>query len=111
LEILKIDCSKYNYVVRGAKKYFIFKVSNKKSILTSALCPHRGGPLHLAERSKNDNGIICPWHETNISMKYLLNNSIPTVRRGNILIAIFADSRDQATELLYKNVIVSQQNP
>lgn len=79
-----------NCVVLGDTPY-VYARTKLGSFVLSARCPHRGGPLHLAEFEPGGNRLICPWHERATSVTKALKAGIPAVRRGDRVTAVFPD--------------------
>ncbi|WP_147268597.1 Rieske (2Fe-2S) protein [Sphaerisporangium album] len=96
-----------NFAVEGAHNCvevdgvpYVYARTAKGSFVMPALCPHRGGPLNLAEVDATGGRAVCPWHERATSITRLRRKGIPAVRRGNTVTAVLpvpADSEVTTT--------------
>ncbi|GIG55768.1 hypothetical protein Lfu02_01400 [Longispora fulva] len=82
-----------NCVEVGGQLY-VFARTRLGSFMLPARCPHRGGPLNLGHIDPDRDRLICPWHEGPISMRRLIRQGIPSVRRENTVTAVFAVAAD-----------------
>ncbi|MFC0861736.1 Rieske 2Fe-2S domain-containing protein [Sphaerimonospora cavernae] len=80
-----------NCVVLGDASY-VYARTKLGSFVLSARCPHRGGPLNLAEFEPGRSRLICPWHERATSVTKAIKAGVPAVRRGNRVTAVFPDT-------------------
>ena len=80
-----------NCVVVAGTAYVYATVAGRGFVM-SAGCPHRGGPLHLADVTPDASRLICPWHERKTSAARL-RAAIPAVRTGDRVTAVFLDQR------------------
>lgn len=71
------------------------------SFVMRARCPHRGGPLHLAEPTPDSSRLVCPWHTRKTSVSRL-RREIPAVRRGNEVTAVFPGENDTEVVLEHR---------
>lgn len=67
---------------------YVYARTDEGSFVMRARCPHRGGPLHLAELAPEGNRLVCPWHERKTSLTRL-RQEIPAVRSGDTVTAVF----------------------
>lgn len=67
---------------------YVYARTDDSSFVMPAVCPHRGGPLHLAEVTPEGNRLVCPWHNRRTSLTRL-RGRIPAVRSGNRVTAVF----------------------
>jgi nitrite reductase (NADH) small subunit len=79
-----------NCVVIAGTPY-VYARTELGSFVLAARCPHRGGPLNLAEFEPGGSRLICPWHGRPSSVTKALKAGIPMVRRGGQVTAIFPD--------------------
>lgn len=86
---------KDNCVVVAGGPY-VFARTERGSFVLPARCPHRGGPLHLAEFIAGSTQLRCPWHGRATSVTRWLREGIPAVRRGKTVIAVFDVASDAA---------------
>ena len=80
-----------NCVVLAGTAYVYATVAGRGFVMR-AQCPHRGGPLHLADVAPDASRLICPWHERKTSVARL-RAAIPAVRSGDRVTAVFQDQR------------------
>ncbi|GLF97755.1 Rieske (2Fe-2S) protein [Streptomyces yaizuensis] len=66
---------------------YIYAHTARGGFLMRARCPHRGGPLHLAELTPEGRRLVCPWHERKTSMAAMSAN-LPAVRSGSTVTAV-----------------------
>lgn len=76
-------------VVAGAS--FVYATVDRRGFVMRAQCPHRGGPLHLADVTADCVHLVCPWHERKTSVARL-RAQIPAVRRGDRVTAVIPDA-------------------
>lgn len=76
-------------VVAGAS--FVYATVGEHGFVMRAECPHRGGPLHLADVTADGVHLVCPWHERRTSVARL-RAQIPAVRTGNRVTAVIPDA-------------------
>jgi hypothetical protein len=87
MPIIRFNPTKSNFLVDGDKRFFL--MSHKGlTFLVKDNCPHRGGPLHLGCLNNQQGSIICPWHNSSVSIQSLRNSAIPLVLHHTIAIAI-----------------------
>ena len=78
-----------NFIEIGEQRFLVLQAEGKGCHTISAKCPHRGGPLHLAEVEEGTHFLKCPWHKTRVSIPHLLRNALPTIRtRGRLSIVV-----------------------
>lgn len=77
-----------NCVVVAGRAY-VFARSPRGPFVLPANCPHRGGPLHLADFGADGSRLVCPWHGRLTSVTRWLRDGIPAVRRGHVVTAVF----------------------
>jgi hypothetical protein len=68
---------------------YVYVRTAQGSMVTPALCVHRGGPLHLATAKSGGTFLVCPWHGQATATRLLFRRSIPAVRRGGVVTAVF----------------------
>lgn len=69
----------------------MYATVNSQGFVMRAQCPHRGGPLHLAEVAAGGAFLVCPWHERRTSVARL-RAQIPAVRTGDRITAVIPDT-------------------
>lgn len=72
--------------------FYVYARTELGPLVLPARCPHRGGPLNLAEFEPGRSRLICPWHGRATSVTKALRAGIPAVRRGNQVTAVFPDA-------------------
>lgn len=63
------------------------------SFVLPATCPHRGGPLHLAQVEPGRARLVCPWHGRATSVTAAARRGIPAVRRRDEVTIVFPDDK------------------
>lgn len=76
----------HNCVDVGGTSY-VYARTAQGSFVMPAGCPHRGGPLHLADLSPDGRRLVCPWHGGRNSLARI-RQQIPAVRRGDTVTAV-----------------------
>lgn len=87
--------------VEAAGAAYVYASTAHGSFVMPALCPHRGGPLNLAELTPEGDRLVCPWHSGKTSLARL-RRQVPSVRNGNVVTAILAAASDTDVELRYR---------
>ncbi|MCS0636910.1 Rieske 2Fe-2S domain-containing protein [Streptomyces sp. LP05-1] len=78
-----------NCVVVGGTAY-VYATVKGRGFVMNAQCPHRGGPLHLADVTADGSQLVCPWHERKTATARL-RGRIPSVRTGKRVTAVIPD--------------------
>ncbi|HEY3611968.1 MAG TPA: Rieske 2Fe-2S domain-containing protein [Pseudonocardiaceae bacterium] len=84
---------------------YVYARTPRGSFVLPARCAHRGGPLHLATVDETGALLVCPWHERTTSANRLIRRSVPAVRAGNTVTAVFPVPAD--TEVVTRHRPVS----
>lgn len=84
MELIKLNLKEDNRLSIDGVGYFIFHKKEQPMIIP-ALCPHRGGPLHLGDAENDGEHITCPWHDTKFKINHLSCKKLPTLKVGNQL--------------------------
>lgn len=79
-----------------ARRYVLVTPEPGVSFLVNAVCPHRGGPLHLGALDGEGGGIQCPWHGRKVSLRALVREALPLVRWRDRAVAVVPDAEDGA---------------
>lgn len=90
-----------NCVTVGGVPY-VYAQTRLGECVQAAKCPHRGGPLHLAELDGERGLLICPWHGGRARLKLGLGRGIASVRNGNRVTAVFPHPTDAPYEIGYR---------
>ena len=69
-------------IICSNERYFVACANDGRQYISPAKCSHRGGPLHMGEKSSKENCIRCPWHGLATSEKSMERRSLPAVRVG-----------------------------
>lgn len=68
----------------------VYATVDRRGFVMRAQCPHRGGPLNLADVTADGVHLVCPWHERRTSVARL-RAQIPAVRSGDRVTAVIPD--------------------
>ncbi|KJK58332.1 hypothetical protein UK12_11080 [Saccharothrix sp. ST-888] len=79
-----------NCVAIGGSAY-VYARTEHGSFVLSANCPHRGGPLNLAEFEPGRSRLVCPWHDRAASVTKAIKAGVPAVRHGDRVTAVLPD--------------------
>ncbi|PYP86382.1 MAG: hypothetical protein DMF61_13640 [Blastocatellia bacterium AA13] len=104
--VIRFDPTQYNYILAGEEPYFVLRFPEGGSLVSSARCLHRGGPLHLGEWASADQCLMCPWHGTRYSKKILAKRAVPSVENKG-LISMILDVSPETSVRLYKRTGVA----
>jgi nitrite reductase/ring-hydroxylating ferredoxin subunit len=75
--------------VEVADAPYVYARTASGGFVMGAACPHRGGPLHLADVSADGRQVRCPWHGGRVSVARL-RRQVASVRRGGSVTAVFS---------------------
>jgi nitrite reductase (NADH) small subunit len=95
MNIIELDLDRYDLLSIGERNYFVLNTHDGKQTLVSDRCPHRGGPLHLGNWDWTGNGIVCPWHQTCVSVRALIRRAPAAVRERRRLTVVTEGGGDQ----------------
>lgn len=82
MAVINFDHTAANFVFNGDSAWFL-QVDKGEAYMLPAVCPHRGGPLHLGLLNPSCKAIVCPLHDTPISVGWLRRNGLPLIMRRN----------------------------
>ncbi|MGF6097315.1 Rieske 2Fe-2S domain-containing protein [Pseudomonas sp. 18175] len=91
MKSVELNLNQACYVVVEEKIYFLRQQACSTQMLPTT-CPHRGGPLHLAEMAEDGQRLICPWHANAYSICNLEKTSLPIVRVRDQISAVIGDA-------------------
>ena len=96
-----IDLDQHNYLSIQDQSYFIFEIEPHLYVLLQAICPHRGGPLHLGTCvQKNDRDFIrCPWHDNQFSIERLIEHKFSLTLVSERYLALSVDANIDLSEI------------
>jgi nitrite reductase (NADH) small subunit len=77
-----------------ARRFVLLTPEPGVSFLVNAICPHRGGPLHLGRLDLEAGAVHCPWHERRVSLRHLQREALPLVRWRDHAVAVVPDEPD-----------------
>ncbi|ASW53290.1 hypothetical protein CIK06_02475 [Plantactinospora sp. KBS50] len=80
-----------NCVTAGVEAYMWARTAYGSFVLP-VRCPHRGGPLNLANFEPGRTRLVCPWHGRATSVTKAIKAGVPAVRRGNRVTAVLPDT-------------------
>ena len=113
MRVVELDLENENFLVAGkhsgASRYFVWWNCDRRPLVLSDECPHRGGPLHLGEVNCPAGAITCPWHGMTWTEKALEQRSIPAVISGSRLTAIL-DEDPEISVRTYKTRIIANEH-
>ena len=102
--VVTFDLELYN-CVEVAQASFVYMYIGEIPVLFAANCPHRGGPLQLGTIDPIRKALVCPWHGRHEDLAGLLASSVPAVRCGNYVTAVFNVSAAASHQLSYRPVL------
>lgn len=96
--IIEFDEREGNALMIDDDLYVMMALDGEERAMVPASCPHRGGPLHIADLCDRAKGraLVCPWHGTAVPVRTLLRRSLAMVRRGSS-IALALQLEESAT--------------
>ncbi|WP_158581380.1 Rieske 2Fe-2S domain-containing protein [Actinomadura spongiicola] len=81
---VELEWPRHNSVHIGDQTYFCLEREGRVHLIDS-ICPHRGGPLHLG--TVESGRLRCPWHGNTFRVDRLCARSVPSIQRGDQIIA------------------------
>ncbi|WP_437963756.1 Rieske 2Fe-2S domain-containing protein [Sorangium sp. So ce260] len=100
--LLRFDLEEHNYIAGDAADYFLLRTGSQ-TLMVPDRCPHRGGPLHLAQREGQ--ALVCPWHEGRVPLHALRRRSLALIRRGSRVAVILDEPPACAPRLMRRSLI------
>ena len=100
MRLVKFDPRRVNFLEVGTQRLFLLSADGGATFLVNAVCPHRGGPLHLGRLDVSAGVIHCPWHCRRISLRRLEREALPLVLRRDAAVAILPE--DAATPIILR---------
>lgn len=101
---VELTWPRHTAVVVGEDVYFGIERDDAVHLVASR-CPHRGGPLHLGDVV--DGTLRCPWHGSSFRVDRLCGRSVPTVQRGDQVIA-YLPARDGAVPVPTTQMVLAR---
>jgi nitrite reductase (NADH) small subunit len=87
--VVKIKTTGAGNCAQVAGAPYVYADAGSGSFVLPARCPHRGGPLHLAQVEPGRSRLICPWHGRGFSVQKLVTAGPPAVRRSDQVTVVF----------------------
>jgi nitrite reductase (NADH) small subunit len=95
MRLVKLDPLRTALLEMGDRRFVLVSPRGQATLLVDAVCPHRGGPLHLG-RLESDAGILhCPWHGRRVSLRLLERTALPLVRWRDAAVAVVPEETDE----------------
>lgn len=104
--VVEFDSQEHNYLMVDEEPYFLLQ-TDERFLVTRDRCPHRGGPLHLGEWDRRTGSLTCPWHGTCLMRTALVRRSVPAVRCGTTITAIFPAPSGTSVQCFQKTVLTN----
>lgn len=110
MRLVKFDPRRVNFLEVGTRRLFLLSSDGGPTLLVSAACPHRGGPLHLGRLDVSAGVIHCPWHCRRVSLRRLEREALPLVLRRDAAVAIVPADED-APVILRQRALLARPGP
>jgi nitrite reductase (NADH) small subunit len=105
VNLVHFDLDNHNWLSIGDRDYFVLSTMGKQTLLPDR-CPHRGGPLHLGTWDSCRNGIICPWHQSFVSLRMLMREAPAAVRtRRQLTVVMDGDAERVLRKRCYTDTL------
>jgi hypothetical protein len=101
--VVRFSASGARNCAEAAGAAYVYARTAQGGFVLPASCPHRGGPLNLAELTPGGDRLVCPWHSGKASLARL-RNQVPAVRNGNVVTAVLPAPPDADAGLRYRPV-------
>lgn len=99
-----------SYATIDAARYAVFHLGDGELAVCNDACPHRGGPLHLAEYDARTRTLRCPWHGRRVAESVLARQRVPTVQVRQLLWALVPHSTDAAYIVRRKRIVPNERH-
>ena len=106
--VVEFNSLEHNYLTVDEEPYFVLE-TGENFLVTKDRCPHRGGPLHLGTWNHRTKSLACPWHGTCLMEHALNRRSVPAVRTGANITAIFPVP-DETSLKFQKRMVIANDN-
>jgi nitrite reductase (NADH) small subunit len=100
MSVIKFDPHRSNFMIHDDRRFFLISLDNS-IFLVRDNCPHRGGPLHLGYFNCQKSAIVCPWHNSAVSLHRLQQLAIPLIWRNDIAVAVIPGA--ESTSIVFKH--------
>jgi hypothetical protein len=88
--VVRFDPRRADLLLVDDKRYFLLKQGSGAAVVVAGNCPHRGGPLHLAEVAPG--GLRCPWHGREVPLSLLVRKALPMVLRDECAAVVLPEA-------------------
>jgi nitrite reductase (NADH) small subunit len=99
--VVRFQASGVRNCAEVAGAAYVYARTAQGGFVLSARCPHRGGPLNLAEPTPGGDRLVCPWHSGKSSLARL-RRQVPAVRTGNAVTAVLPAPPGAEAELSHR---------
>ncbi|WP_445633328.1 Rieske domain-containing protein [Nostoc sp. DSM 114161] len=106
MPVIKFDPQQSNFLIHGDRRFFLISLDNRTFLVTDN-CPHRGGPLHLGYFNCQKSAIVCPWHNSAVSVQRLQQHAMPLVWRHNLAIAVIPKAESTPIVFKHRHILVA----
>lgn len=96
MKVVHLSADEENYIEVGERRFLVFARPGGGCDTIPATCPHRGGPLHLGAVEESGQFIVCPWHQTKVSLARLQREALPTVSSLGRVSVVIAEGEAHA---------------
>jgi hypothetical protein len=104
--VVTFDSNTYNFVVAGAKSYFLLRLADGSRLLLSSRCKHRGGPLHLGRWDEERHCLVCPWHQTRYTEAALRRSAVPLVSNNGVVTIVLDEPEGAPVHVSRRAILV-----
>lgn len=110
MPIVRFDSKLANFVIHGDRRYFFILIDNCPFFIQDN-CPHRGGPIHLGYLNCKKDAIMCPWHNSAVSLQRLQSLAVPSIwRRNELLTVVLPESNSAQIILKHRQTMVAAED-
>ncbi len=106
MPVIKFDPNLSNFLNYGNKRFFLISFDSS-TFLVADNCPHRGGPLHLGYFDCKKSAIICPWHNSVVSIQRLEQLAIPLVWRCDVAVAVLPEAESAQIAFKQRHILAT----
>lgn len=109
MRVMRFDLrSGASYATIDTARYAVFRLGDGELAVCNDACPHRGGPLHLAEYDARTRTLRCPWHGRRVAESVLARQRVPTVQVSQSLWALVPHSAEAACLVRRKRIVPNE---
>ena len=88
MHVVTLDPAERALVELDGRRFVLLTPEPGVSYLVNAVCPHRGGPLHLGQLEGGAAMVRCPWHGRRIALRHLKLEALPLIRWRDRAVAV-----------------------